>query len=248
MNKIENILNDKIQSLGALFIVLLDPDAESPEQIIESGVKAVEQGADAIFIGSSLNGSAHFARITAEVKKKTDVPIILFPGGASQVTSGPDAILFTTLVSGRNPQYLIDEQVKGAILVKAHQLEPIPTAYMLIESGRTTAVEYMSHTKPIPADKPSIASAHALAAEMMGMRWAYLEAGSGAQYPVSPEMVAYVRKSCNLNIIVGGGITNPKAAAERVLAGAHAIVIGTAFEQDKDTNLFKAFSQAIHRK
>jgi putative glycerol-1-phosphate prenyltransferase/phosphoglycerol geranylgeranyltransferase len=248
MGPIEKKLNSLIQEKGALFIVLLDPDAEAPEKIVKSGVRAVEQGADVIFIGSSFNGSTQFSQIAAEVKKQTQAPVILFPGGASQVVPGPDAILFTTLISGRNPQYLIDEQVKGAVMVMAHKLEPIPTAYMLIESGHTTAVEYISNTKPIPADKPAIAAAHALAAQMMGQRWVYLEAGSGAGNPVPVPMVSMVTKSCSLNVIVGGGITSPETAAERVKAGAHAIVVGTAFEKEKDTDLFRAFSQAIHSK
>jgi putative glycerol-1-phosphate prenyltransferase/phosphoglycerol geranylgeranyltransferase len=191
-------------------------------------------------------GNPYFTKIATDIKKETDVPVILFPGGASQVIPGPDAILFTTLLSGRNPQYLVDEQVKGALLVKGLGMEAIPTAYLLVESGRMTAVEYISNTKPLPSDKPGIAAAHAVAAELLGLRWVYLEAGSGAQNPVPPDMVKGVRKATGLKLIVGGGIRDPEQARERVAAGADAIVIGNLFEKDKDPALFTRFADAVH--
>ncbi len=243
---VEQKLNSLIDEKGALFIMLLDPDSESPEKILESGMLAKENGVDVLFLGGSFIGNTFFSQIAKSLKEKTGLPIILFPGGASQVTPGPDAILFTSLISGRNPQFLIDEQVRGSVLVKAYKLEPIPTAYMLIESGSTTAVEYISNTKPIPADKAQIAAAHAMAAEMMGQRYLYLEAGSGAKNPVPVEMVQMVRHTCNLKLIVGGGIRKPELASERVKAGAQAIVVGNLFEVSKDASLLKEFDQAIH--
>jgi phosphoglycerol geranylgeranyltransferase len=191
-------------------------------------------------------GNPAFAQISAAIKQKTQVPIVLFPGGCSHVTPGPDAILFTTLISGRNPQYLIDEQVKGAVIVRMLKMEAIPTAYMLVESGRTTAVEYISNTRPLPSDKPAIAAAHAMAAELMGQRWVYLEAGSGAQNAVPPAMVAAVRHSVSLKVIVGGGIRTPEQARERVEAGAHAIVVGNLFEANKSEALVREFVAAVH--
>ncbi len=248
IGKIETQLINKIESKGCLFVVLLDPDTNSPEQFIQAGISAVEQGVDALFIGGSFIGNTHFPQMMKTLSKEVSVPVILFPGGASQITPGPDAILFTTLVSGRNPQYLIDEQIKGAVLVKSYGMEPLPTAYMLIESGATTAVEYISNTKPIPANKPMIAGATALAAQMMGHRWVYLEAGSGALNPVPPLLVSVVRNACDLKVIVGGGIKSPEAAAERVKAGAQAIVIGTAYEKLQDPQLLKEIGEAIHSK
>jgi phosphoglycerol geranylgeranyltransferase len=244
--KVEQSLIEGLKTRKALFFVLLDPDSGSTQHVVECGLKAAEHGADALLLGGSFVGNANFTRISEELKKGTSIPIILFPGSCSHVAPGPDAILFTTLLSGRNPQYLIDEQVKGAVLVKGLKMEALPTAYLLVESGKTTAVEFISNTRPLPADKPAIAAAHAMAAELLGLRWIYLEAGSGAQQPVPTDMVRMVRASTPLHLIVGGGIRQPQEARERVLAGAHAIVIGNLFEKEKDPGLFREFAKAVH--
>lgn len=243
---VEKQLIDSLTRVRSLFFVLLDPDSGSPENVVESGLRAAQAGADAILLGGSFVGNPAFTQIAAGLKQKTQVPVVLFPGGCSHVTPGPDAILFTVLISGRNPQYLIDEQVKGAVLVRSLKMEAIPTAYMLVESGRTTAVEYISNTRPLPADKPAIAAAHAMAAELMGQRWVYLEAGSGAQNPVPAPMVQAVRASVGLKVIVGGGIRTPEQARERVEAGAHAIVVGNLFEARRDQSLVSEFVAAVH--
>lgn len=238
-----------VASLGkakSLFFVLLDPDSGPADSVIDSGLKAARHGADAILLGGSFVGNPAFTPIAQALKQKTQVPVILFPGGCSHISPGLDAILFTSLISGRNPQFLIDEQVRGAVLVRGLKMEAIPTAYMLIESGRTTAVEYISNTRPIPADKPAIAAAHAMAAELMGQRWVYLEAGSGALNAVPAPVVAAVRASVDLKVIVGGGIRTPEQARERVEAGAHAIVVGNLFEKHNDETLFRDFVQAVH--
>ena len=246
VGKTETALAERLKTRKALFFVLLDPDSGSVESVVEAGLLAARHGADALLLGGSFVGNPYFTKIATDIKKETDIPVILFPGGASQVIPGPDAILFTTLLSGRNPQYLVDEQVKGALLVKGLGMEAIPTAYLLVESGRMTAVEYISNTKPLPSDKPGIAAAHAVAAELLGLRWIYLEAGSGAQNPVPPEMVKTVRKVTPLKLIVGGGIRTPDQARERVAAGADAIVIGNLFEKEKDPALFTEFANAVH--
>jgi phosphoglycerol geranylgeranyltransferase len=246
IGKTETALLEALKTRKALFFVLLDPDSGAPETIVANGLLAARHGADALLLGGSFVGNPHFPRIATELKKGTSIPVILFPGGASQVIPGPDAILFTTLLSGRNPQYLIDEQVKGGLLVKGLGMEAIPTAYLLVESGRMTAVEYISNTKPLPSDKPGIAAAHAVAAELLGLRWAYLEAGSGAERPVPVPIVGAVRKSTGLKLIVGGGLRNPQDARERVLAGADAIVVGNLFEKDQNPALFEEFATAVH--
>lgn len=246
IGKIETALIEELKSRKALFFVLLDPDSGTTEQVVESGLLAAKHGADALLLGGSFVGNANFTKISAGLKKETTLPVILFPGGCSHVVPGPDAILFTTLLSGRNPQYLVDEQVKGAVLVKGLGMEALPTAYLLVESGRTTAVEFISNTRPLPADKPSIAAAHAMAAELLGLRWVYLEAGSGALNPVPADMVRMVRKATPLKVIVGGGIRTPQEARERVLAGADAIVIGNLFEKEKDPARFREFADAVH--
>jgi phosphoglycerol geranylgeranyltransferase len=157
-----------------------------------------------------------------------------------------DAVLFTSLLSGRNANLLIGEQVKAAPQIKSLGLEPIPTAYILIESGNLTSVCYISNTTPIPRDKPEIAKAHALAAEYLGMKLVYLEAGSGAAMPVPPETVKQVEKYVNLPLIVGGGITDPSYARKIAMAGASFVVIGNVLEDDVKGDLARSFADAIH--
>jgi len=243
--KIEESLTAKIKE-HALFAVLLDPDPSEKDAFCEIGKAAFEAGADLILVGGSLIGNANLPKKIIELKSLVKIPIVLFPGGASQVVPGFDAMLFTSLVSGRNPQYLIEEQLKGGLIVKALGIEAFPTAYMLINSGPATAVEYISNTKPIPEDKPKLTMAHAVAAELMGMRWTYLEAGSGAERPVPLEHIILTRKATNLNIIAGGGIITPQDAAARVQAGANVIVTGTIWEKNLDINLMKEFARSIH--
>ncbi|MDR2584209.1 MAG: geranylgeranylglyceryl/heptaprenylglyceryl phosphate synthase [Fibromonadaceae bacterium] len=230
----------------ALFAVLLDPDSTEGDVFLETGKMAFESGADLILVGGSLVDNVNLPSKIAELKKIIDIPVILFPGGASQVVQGFDAMLFTCLVSGRNPQYLIEEQLKSGLIVKSLGLETLPTAYILINSGPATAVEYISNTRAIPANKPKITMAHAIAAELMGMRWVYLEAGSGADKPVPLEHIIMTRKATNLSVIAGGGITTPQDAKARVKAGANIIVTGTIWEKNMDANLMKEFAEAIH--
>jgi phosphoglycerol geranylgeranyltransferase len=170
--------------------------------------------------------------------------MILFPGSAIQVNKFADAILFLSLVSGRNPQYLIGEQVDGAPLIKSFGIEPIPTAYMLIESGAITSVQYVSQTLPIPADKPGIAQVHALAAEYMGMKLVYLEAGSGAPNPVPLGMISQVKEQISIPLIVGGGLTSPNQVQDAVTAGADFVVVGTALEFNPTTGFLKEMAGA----
>ncbi|MCL2101683.1 MAG: geranylgeranylglyceryl/heptaprenylglyceryl phosphate synthase [Fibromonadales bacterium] len=243
--KIEEKLTAKIKE-HALFAVLLDPDSSESDVFLETGKMAFEAGADLILVGGSLIGNASLSKKVVELKSKIDIPIVLFPGGASQVVPGFDAMLFTSLVSGRNPQYLIEEQLRGGLMVKALGIEAFPTAYILINSGPATAVEYISNTKAIPANKPKLTMAHAIASELMGMRWVYLEAGSGAENPIPLEHITLTRKATNLNIIAGGGITSPQDANARVKAGAGVVVTGTIWEKNPSLSLMKEFAEAIH--
>jgi phosphoglycerol geranylgeranyltransferase len=181
------------------------------------------------------------------VKKAVDEPVVIFPGEAAQVVPGADAILFLSLLSGRNPQYLVAEQVRAAPRVAECELETIPTAYLLVESGRTSAVEYISGTQPIPRDQPPIASAHALAARYLGMRLVYLEAGSGAPRPV-PEEVVRACGFSGLPLAVGGGIRSPQEVGALVRAGAHFIVVGNHFEREPDWGLFGELVDATHHR
>jgi putative glycerol-1-phosphate prenyltransferase/phosphoglycerol geranylgeranyltransferase len=242
---LEETLSAKIKE-HALFAVLLDPDSSESDAFCEAGRMAYEAGADLLLAGGSLIGNANLPKKVAELKSSIKIPIILFPGGASQVVPGFDAMLFTSLVSGRNSQYLIEEQLRGGLMVKALGMEALPTAYILINSGPATAVEYISNTKAIPANKPKLTMAHAIASELMGMRWVYLEAGSGAENPVPLEHITLTRKTTKLNIFAGGGITTPSDAKTRVKAGANVIVTGTIWEKNADINLMKEFAKAIH--
>jgi phosphoglycerol geranylgeranyltransferase len=231
---------------GAGFFLLLDPDKVGSGRLVQMAEAAAVCGVDAILAGSSYVACHDYEDRLAELKKASSLPVILFPGNSRQVSRHADGLLFLSLISGRNPTYLIEEQVRGAPLIKSYGLEAIPTAYMLIESGKVTSVQYVSDTIPIPRDKTDIAMAHALAARYMGMKTVYLEAGSGALQPVPEEMVSAVADYCGLPVIVGGGIRTPGEAAARVAAGASFIVIGTRLEFENDTGLMAEMADAIH--
>ncbi len=233
---------------GAGFFLLLDPDRVDRKRLIDVAENAEAFGVDAILAGSSFVSTANFGDQIKAIKSSTDLPVIIFPGGSGQVSRDADGILFLSLISGRNPSYLIEEQVKGAPLIKAYGLEPIPTGYMLIESGTMTSVQYVSHTLPIPRDKNDLAMAHALAAQYMGMKMVYLEAGSGSSKAVPESMIKAVASYCDLPVSVGGGIKRPEDAASRVSAGASFIVVGTRLEFENDYRFMAEMADAIHTK
>ena len=175
--------------------------------------------------------SADTSEVVAQIKKKTTLPIVLFPGNASQVVGNADALLLLSLISGRNAEFLIGQHVNAAVQIAKTNLEVIPTGYILIDGGVATSVQYMSATQPIPANKVDIATATALAGELLGLKMVYLEAGSGARNPVSSEIISSVRDTLHIPIIVGGGLRSV-AEVERVWnAGADIAVVGTAIEK-----------------
>lgn len=231
---------------GAGFFLLLDPDRVDTSRLKDVSLASRAYGVDAILAGSSTVTATNFDARMAEIKRSTDLPVLLFPGNSGQVSKHADGILFLSLISGRNPTFLIEEQVKGAPLIKAFGLEPIPTGYMLIESGKLTSVQYVSGTMPIPREKNDIAMAHALAARYLGMKTVYLEAGSGAEQTVPSEMVSAVAEYSELPLIVGGGIRTPDDAARLVQAGASFIVIGTRLEFETDFGFMSEMADAIH--
>ncbi len=233
---------------GAGFLVLVDPDEQPHNRLIECACAAEEGGADAVLIGGSGVLSAKMEHLAQDIKQRLAIPLIIFPGGANQLCRFADAVLFTSLLSGRNPEYLIGEQVKGAPLVREYGLEAIPTGYLLIESGARTSVEFYSHTHPIPRHETELLKAHAMAAQYLGMKMVYLEAGSGAIYTVPEELIAAVRDAVALPIICGGGIRHPEMAARKVAAGAQFIVIGNRFEESGHRSLFAEFADAIHQR
>lgn len=215
--------------------MLIDPDLAQDEAKLERTVQnACMAKADLIFVGGSLLTSAAFDRCVELVKQWSDRPIVLFPGSPSQLSKHADAVLFLSLISGRNPELLIGHHVIAAPAIKAMGIETIPTGYMLVDGGKPTTVSYVSQTLPIPRDKPGIAACTALAGEMLGLRTIYMDTGSGAEFTVSPEMIAAVRRSVDLPIIIGGGIRDARTARALCDAGADVLVIGTAFEEDPE--------------
>ncbi len=241
-------LLDVKRKKGAGFLVLFDPGHVDEDTVGQIAADYQDSGADAFLVGSSILLSDNFGRTIREIKKSSDLPVIIFPNGVGQLSDDADAILFMSMISGRNPELLIGQQAKAAPIVKDTGLEAISTGYMIIESGRTTSVEYMSGTKPIPRDKPEIAMAHALAAEYLGMKCVYLDAGSGAAMPISDEMLKSVVEYISLPLIAGGGIREPETSRSKVQAGASFVVVGSALEKDTSGHLAEEFADAIHIK
>jgi phosphoglycerol geranylgeranyltransferase len=235
-----------IKQKKAGFLVLLDPDRLSPKEISDLAFRAEKGGVDGILVGSSLLLSTHFDEAINKIKKKVKLPVIIFPGNANQVSKHADAVLFLSLISGRNPNLLIGEQVKAAPVIREFGLEPIPTGYMLIESGKMTSVQFMSDTLPLPPNKPDIACAHALAAEYLGMRFVFMDAGSGAERSVPDFLIKEVKKFISVPLIIGGGIRDPEIARAKVKSGANFVVIGNALEEKGSDKILKDFARAVH--
>lgn len=216
-----------------LLAILLDPDKLEISEVAEKIKKINAHQVDYIFVGGSLLFTNILDAFVVEIKKNTIIPIVLFPGNAMQISANADGILFLSLLSGRNPEFLIGNQVVAAPILKQTKLEIISTSYLLIESGRETTASYISNTKPIPRHKPEIAMATVLAGEMMGHQLTYLDGGSGAQKVIPVELIRLVAKNTQNPIIIGGGIHTDKQLQKVYDAGATLVVIGTAFENDE---------------
>lgn len=231
---------------GAGYLVLIDPDKMTNDKLPSFIRHATEAGVDGFLVGGSLMQTTAFDEQINIIKRNTTVPVVIFPGSLLQVSPNADAILFLVLISGRNPEHLIGNQVVAAPMITKMGLEAISTGYMIIESGTTTSVEFMSNTKPIPRTKPDIALAHALAAEIIGMKFLYLDAGSGADQSVPNDMISLLTGRCTLPLIVGGGIRTPDEARRKAEAGASFVVTGTINEEQAHPTLMKEFADAIH--
>ena len=217
--------------VNKLFALLVDPDKHSKDSLRWIGRNSDRGKVDFILVGGSLV-SGSIDETVSILKQNTNIPVILFPGNVLQISPKADGILLLSLISGRNPEYLIGNHVIAAPILKKTDLEIIPTAYILIENGRSTSVEYMSNTRPIPADKIDLTVATAMAGEMLGHKLVYLEAGSGALETVHEEMIREVRKNISIPLVVGGGIHTPDQIRKVYSAGADMIVVGTAIEKD----------------
>lgn len=214
------------------FAVLVDPDKLHSDQVTALATLAAKSAVDYIFIGGSLLTNDCLDSHIQHIKTACNIPVLLFPGNTMQINPKADGILFLSLISGRNPDLLIGSHVVAAPLLKNSGLEIIPTGYILIDGGRPTTASYMSNTTPIPADKPEIAACTALAGEMLGLKLMYLDAGSGANKPVSTNMIKTLKEQTQTPLIVGGGIKSPEQAKALFDAGADLIVVGNAIEKN----------------
>jgi len=215
--------------------VLIDPDkVADPGKLTQLINLASENCIDYFFVGGSLITTANLSEVVRTIKANVTIPVILFPGNTMQIEPNADALLFLSLISGRNPELLIGQHVIAAPIIRNTKLEVIPTGYVLINSGKITSVAYISNTTPIPDDKYSLAACTAMAGEMLGLRAMYLDAGSGAEREISVKMIATVRKAINIPLIIGGGINTSRKALNALEAGADMIIIGNALEKDPE--------------
>ncbi|NUM32357.1 MAG: geranylgeranylglyceryl/heptaprenylglyceryl phosphate synthase [Bacteroidetes bacterium] len=234
---ISDILN-KISSIASrgkkMFSVLIDPDFDNIVHLEKLISLCNKKKVDFIFTGGSLLSNGNIDKTIDFIKNMTDIPVVIFPGSPSQISSKGDALLLLSLVSGRNPDFLIGKHVEAAIELKNSKIEIIPTAYLLIDGGNKTTASYISFTNPLPADKPMLTAATALAAQQLGMKLIYLDCGSGAKHSVSDETISAVKKYTELPLIVGGGIDSAEKIENAYNAGADMVVLGTVFEKNPE--------------
>jgi len=245
-NKVESFLKSELKKKNALLFVLIDSEVSKLESSQKLAQDVEKIGVSAILIGgSSATDQIEMAQVVKGIKKGIKIPIILFPGNITGVVPDADAILFSSLMNSENPYFITQAQALGAPSVLKFGLEPLPTAYLVIGDG--TSAWFVGSARGIPFEKPKIAAAYALAAQFLGMRFVYLEAGSGAKSSVTPEMVKTVRKAFNGFLIVGGGIRDIKTATNLVKAGADALVIGTFLEKGGSIKKLAEIAKAIQR-
>lgn len=230
-NIYQQIIQAKIDG-QKLLAILLDPDKIVWENLDGLLFKINQSPATHIFVGGSIVQTTILEELMAELKQKTNLPVVIFPGDPSQISAQADAILFLSLLSGRNADYLIEYQVQAAPILKKTNLEVLSTGYILIESGNETAVARVSKTQPLDRTDLDLVLATAQAGEMLGNKLLYLEAGSGAKKAVPLEMIALIAQNIEIPIIVGGGIVDLRGIQKAYEAGADLVVIGTAFENN----------------
>ena len=232
---------------GAVAVALIDPDTKHDLKLFSMINLINECDFDIIFVGGSLISDNEFDNRLKFIKDNTKLPVIIFPGSSNQLSKHADAILYLSLISGRNPRYLISEHVKSAPLIYNLSIEAIPTAYILLEGGVRSSIEIVSNTQPIPMDKHDIILAHALAGEYLGKSLIFLETGSGAKQHASCEILTYIKPHLTTPIIVGGGVNTAESADALVNAGVDYIVTGTQVEHLPSSNELFKFTQAVHQ-
>ncbi len=220
-------------------VVLVDPGRSTPDDAWALAARAADAGACGFLVGDSLGSCATVAAHIAAIRRGApDLPIVQFPASADDLTPEADAVLFLVLVSGRNPRYLIDEQVRAAPFFDRHPaVRAVSTAYLLVDGGRESCVEHVSRTEPLAAEDAELIAAHVKAGQLIGMHVTYLEAGSGAAQPVSARVIRAARASTDGPLMVGGGITTAALAREARDAGADYVVVGSLFERDRETDM-----------
>ncbi|HEV7329942.1 MAG TPA: geranylgeranylglyceryl/heptaprenylglyceryl phosphate synthase [Flavisolibacter sp.] len=226
------------------FVVLIDPDKVTSSSLSSLVEIANNASVDYFFVGGSLVVSDHLDTCIQQIKQQSNIPVILFPGSPAQVSPSADALLYLSLISGRNPELLIGQHVISAPFVKKSGLEIISTGYMVIDGGAPTTVSYISGAAPIPADKADIALCTAMAGEMLGKKLIYMDAGSGAKKPISEEMISLVAQHIEVPLVIGGGIRDAEKAYRNCKAGADVIVVGNVLE--KDPSLMEEMAAAVH--
>lgn len=243
-NRIYHTLQTLKQKGQKSFAVLIDPDKVDAQTIARLVKLSTEAHVDYFLVGGSLVISNQLDEVVKQIKASCDIPVVLFPGSPSQISKYADALLYLSLISGRNAELLIGQHVISAPFVKQSGLEIISTGYMVVDGGAPTTVSYISNASPLPSDKNEIAMCTAMAGEMLGMKVIYMDAGSGAKRAITESMIQSVAQQITVPLIVGGGITDPEKAYLNCKAGADVIVIGNAIE--KDASLIKEMAAAIH--
>ena len=224
-----------------MFGVLIDPDKQNVRELLETVKTCNEAAVDYFFVGGSIITNGDMQKTARLIKENSHKPVIIFPGNPDQITEYADAILFLSLISGRNPEFLIGHQVTAAPLIRKTGLEVIPTGYLLVDCGTTTTAIYVSDTNPIPHNNANIAANTALAGEYLGLNLTYIDGGSGAKKCISKEMISKTKAAKNGPLIIGGGIRTPEAAKEIYKAGADLIIVGNGAEENR--NLIKEVAQ-----
>lgn len=244
INRIYNLLTERKRAGKKSFAVLIDPDKVNDHKMSHLINLSLEAKVDYFLVGGSLVISNYLDECIQFIKGNCSIPVILFPGSPAQISKYADALLYLSLISGRNPELLIGQHVVSAPIVKKSGLEIMSTGYMVIDGGAPTTVSYISNATPLPADKNEIAMCTAMAGEMLGMKLIYMDSGSGAKVPVTQSMIEKVAQSISVPLIIGGGITEPEKAYLNCKAGADVIVVGNAIE--KDQHLIKEMASAVH--
>lgn len=233
MNSVYKNIQASIKKKEKLLAVLIDPDKTTLKALPGFMDKLNASIATHVFVGGS-EVSTHITQIlVTELKNLTNIPVVIFPGDITQISENADALLFLSLISGRNPDYLIDKHVQAIPLLKASELEVIPTGYVLIENGKKTSVERVTKTQPMKRNEVTKIVDTSLAGQLLGQKLMYLEAGSGATHPIDSEIITEVKKTISIPLIVGGGVRSKKQLDDAYRAGADMVVVGTAFEEDE---------------